>query len=127
MHPEAAAGKGGGGGGTLEAVDGGQDVLEVGVAQVGHDLGLRPGHRRREATAQPHSIEGEVWYLLGARSTLRLILRELGSQCFAKCPFTCQFDWLSGQLCQSLDRLSGHFKKHCGKPPRSNLGSKALK
>ena len=25
-------------GSTLEAVDGGQDVLEVGVAQVGHDL-----------------------------------------------------------------------------------------
>ena len=32
--------------------------------------------------------------------------------CFAKCPFTCQFDWLSDQLCQSLDRLSDHFAKH---------------
>ena len=27
-------------------------------------------------------------------------------QCCAKCPFTCQFDWLSYQLCRSLDRLS---------------------
>ena len=35
-----------------------------------------------------------------------------GVQCFAKCPFTCQFDWLSDQLCQSLDRLSDHFAKH---------------
>ena len=34
-------------------------------------------------------------------------------QCFAKCPFTCQFDWLSDQLCQSLDRLSDHFAKRC--------------
>ena len=34
-------------------------------------------------------------------------------QCFAKCPFTCQFDRLSDQLCQSLDRLSDHFAKHC--------------
>ena len=34
-------------------------------------------------------------------------------QCFAKCPFTSQFDWLSDQLCQSLDRLSDHFAKHC--------------
>ena len=55
-------------------------------------------------------------------------------QRFAKCPFTCQFDWLfdhlcqslhrlsnqlcqsfdrlSDQLCQSLDRLSDHFAKH---------------
>ena len=33
-------------------------------------------------------------------------------QCFAKCPYTCQFDWLSDQLCQSLDRLSDHFAKH---------------
>ena len=43
-------------------------------------------------------------------------------QCFAKCPFTCQFDQLSDQLrqsldrlsdqlCQSLDRLSDHFAK----------------
>ena len=34
-------------------------------------------------------------------------------QCFAKCPFTCQFDRLSDQFCQSLDRLSDHFAKHC--------------
>ena len=34
-------------------------------------------------------------------------------QCFAKCLFTCQFDLLSDQLCQSLDRLSDHFAKHC--------------
>ena len=33
-------------------------------------------------------------------------------QCFAKCPFTCQFDRLSDQFCQSLDRLSDHFAKH---------------
>ena len=33
--------------------------------------------------------------------------------CFAKCPCTCQFDRLSDQLCQSLDRLSDHFAKHC--------------
>jgi hypothetical protein len=33
-------------------------------------------------------------------------------QCFAKCPFTCQIDRLSDQLCQSLDRLSDHFAKH---------------
>ena len=33
-------------------------------------------------------------------------------QCFAKCPYTCQFDRLSDQLCQSLDRLSDHFAKH---------------
>ena len=38
------------------------------------------------------------------------------AQCFAKCPFTCQSDWLSDQLCQSLDRLFNHFAKHC---PRS--------
>ena len=40
-------------------------------------------------------------------------LRNAQAQCFAKCPFTCQFDWLSDQLCQSLDRLSDHFAKHC--------------
>ena len=34
-------------------------------------------------------------------------------QCFEKCPFACQFDWLSDQLCQSLDRLFDHFAKHC--------------
>ena len=33
-------------------------------------------------------------------------------QAFAKCPFSCQFDRLSDQLCQSLDRLSDHFAKH---------------
>ena len=38
------------------------------------------------------------------------------NQCFAKCPFTCQIDWLSDQLCQSLDRLSDHFAKHCFQP-----------
>ena len=37
-------------------------------------------------------------------------------QCFAKCPFTCQFDRVSDQLCQSLDRLSDHFAKHCMGP-----------
>ena len=35
-------------------------------------------------------------------------------QCFAKCPFTGQFDRLSYQLCQSLDRLSDQFAKHWG-------------
>ena len=30
------------------------------------------------------------------------------TQCFAKCPFTGQFDRLSDQLCQSLDQLSSH-------------------
>ena len=30
----------------------------------------------------------------------------------AKCPFTCQFDWLSDQFRQSLDRLSDHSVKH---------------
>ena len=35
------------------------------------------------------------------------------TQCFANYPFTCQFDWLSDQLCQLLDRLSDHFAKHC--------------
>ena len=34
-------------------------------------------------------------------------------QCFAKCPFTSQFDRLSDQLRQSLDRLSDYFAKHC--------------
>jgi hypothetical protein len=34
-------------------------------------------------------------------------------QCFAKCPFTCQFDRLSDQIRQSLDRLSDNFAKHC--------------
>ena len=34
------------------------------------------------------------------------------AQCFAKCPFTSQFDRVSDQLCQSLDRLSDHFAKH---------------
>ena len=38
-------------------------------------------------------------------------------QCFAKCPFTCQFDRLSNQLSQSLDRLSDHFAKHCATIP----------
>ena len=33
------------------------------------------------------------------------------SQCFAKRTFTFQFDRLSDQLCQSLDRLSDHFAK----------------
>ena len=33
-------------------------------------------------------------------------------QCFAECPLTCQFDRLSDELCQSLDRLSDHFAKH---------------
>jgi hypothetical protein len=43
----------------------------------------------------------------------RVHARSLGlTQCFAKCPFTCQFDRLSDQLCQSLDRLSDHFAKH---------------
>ena len=37
---------------------------------------------------------------------------QVRAQCFAKCPFTCQFDRLSNQLCQSLDRLSDHFAKH---------------
>ena len=37
-----------------------------------------------------------------------------GKQCFAKCPFTCQFDWLSDQICQSIDWLSDHFAKHWG-------------
>ena len=30
----------------------------------------------------------------------------------AECPFTCQSDRLSDQLCPSLDRLSDHFAKH---------------
>ena len=38
---------------------------------------------------------------------------KLCPQCFAKCPLTCQFDRLTDQLCQSLDRLSDHFAKHC--------------
>ena len=37
---------------------------------------------------------------------------KVRAQCFAKCPFPCQFDRLSDQLCQSLDRLSDHFAKH---------------
>ena len=42
-------------------------------------------------------------------------------QCFAKCPFTCHFDQLSDQLCQSLDRLSDHFAK-LGDAPSGALG-----
>ena len=42
-----------------------------------------------------------------------LFLSNVRTQCFAKCPFTCQFDRLSDQLCQSLDRLSDHLAKHC--------------
>ena len=38
-------------------------------------------------------------------------------QCFVKCPFTCQSDRLSDQICQSLDRLSDHFAKHCAGEP----------
>ena len=38
-------------------------------------------------------------------------------QCFAKCPFTCQFDWPSDQLCQSLDRLPDHFATHWAPGP----------
>ena len=34
------------------------------------------------------------------------------TQCCAKCPCTCKFDWLSDQLCQSLDQLPDHFAKH---------------
>jgi hypothetical protein len=52
-----------------------------------------------------------------AESFRRLIAAALPSlprvQCFAKCPLTCQFDRLSDQLCQSLDRLSDNFAKHC--------------
>jgi hypothetical protein len=40
------------------------------------------------------------------------------AQCLAKCPFTCQFDRLSDEICQSLDRLSDHFAKHCLRPWR---------
>ena len=42
-------------------------------------------------------------------------------QCFAKCPFTCQLDRLSDELCRSLDRLSGQFAKHCGRPNNPSL------
>ena len=38
------------------------------------------------------------------------------TQCFAKSPFTCQFDQPSDQLCQLLDRLSDHFAKHWPHP-----------
>ena len=41
---------------TLEAVDGGQDVLEVGVAQVRHHLRVRPGHARRQPAAHRGAI-----------------------------------------------------------------------
>ena len=45
--------------------------------------------------------------------TCTLMMSSACSQCFAKCPFTCQFDRLSEQFCQSLDRRSDHFAKHC--------------
>ena len=43
---------------------------------------------------------------------LLVVLPLVQVQCFAKCPFTCQFDRRSDQLCQPLDRLSDHFVKH---------------
>ena len=49
-----------------------------------------------------------VWYLAAAACG--------GTQCFAKCPFTGQFDWHSDQLWQSLDWLSDHFAKHWRDP-----------
>jgi hypothetical protein len=36
-----------------------------------------------------------------------------GGSVLCEVPITCQFDRLSDQSCQSLDRLSGHFAKHC--------------
>jgi hypothetical protein len=44
------------------------------------------------------------------------------SQCFAKCPFTCQFGRLSDQLCRSLDRLFDHFAKHCAQGKGDDAG-----
>jgi hypothetical protein len=42
---------------TLEPVDGGQDVLEVGVAQVRHHLRLRLGHARRQPAMPTKAVK----------------------------------------------------------------------
>ena len=71
---------------------------------------------RQAAWHAANSAERAAWKLEGGSGggTGGLVVRRLlpCSQCFAKCAFTGQFDRLSYQLCQSLDRLSDQFAKH---------------
>ena len=76
--------------------------------------GKRPLHREKLQRPASSTIEGmrpfqtnQCGVHVGPQTS------RVHTQCFAKCPFTCQFDRLSDQLCQSLDRLSDHFAKHC--------------
>ena len=61
------------------------------------------------STSQFQNYRSGILTCTAAQSTAAKVRR----QCFAKCPFTCQFDRLAGKLCQSLDRLSDYFAKHC--------------
>ena len=97
----------------------------------------------------PYTLYIGTGRVSGIASAAQLAERGLGkaaaagtvTQCFAKCPFPCQFDWLSDQLCPSLDWLSdqlcpsldwlsGHFAKHwagwlAGGSPKGARGTQA--
>ena len=86
------------------------------VLQIRHNL-LREGDDCSLRQAGVLSIEDEEVTQAPTLATAvkyHLFRCDLDSQCFAKCPITCQFDWLSNQLSRSFDRLSDHFAKHCG-------------